>query len=209
MARFFGNVWKTKYATPEKSGWFMWESTKGARDFEYTTAKPTDLRKYLIKKYYDPKVAIMVFINKDSRYDDFGELVICPNGTCLWHASGDRNYDKWTFQDHEIYRVVDPKTGKLGKKFECLEWGYHNGINWKSYHKHNPSSPSLKDLKAAQRVKGAQKKTACRGYRTCRGQIRNAPTASSCVKQRTTTGRRRRKPTPRGRDPRRRPPPAP
>lgn len=169
MSRFFGNVWKTKYATPEKSGWFMWASTKGVRNFEYNTAKPTDLRKHLIKKYYDPKVAVMVFINKNSRYDDFGELVICPDGTCLWHALGDRNYAKWTFQDNEIYRVVDPKTGKIGKKFECLEWGYHNGINWKSYHKNNPSSPSLKDLKAAQRVKDAQKKApAKRIVRGCR-----------------------------------------
>lgn len=125
-------------------------TSKNIKNIEVKAKSVMELRKNLIRDLYAHGKLTIAYIED---YDNVGTLRILQDGRAVWHASRDSNYDKWTWNGYEIYRIVDPATGKLGPLFEDLDFGYHKGIDWASYSKNNKAVRTIAQLRREQKIR--------------------------------------------------------
>ena len=151
------NIWTAKGTPMKEDPLYPSAKTKGGikyKDRHPVQAKSLqELRRNLIRDNYTPGKITLVFVEGKTKYDEVGTLYILSDGRALWRANGDNTYDKWTWNDYEIHRIVDPATGKLGPLFEDLDLGYHKGINWALYSKKNKAARTIAQLRREQKIK--------------------------------------------------------
>lgn len=165
------SIWTVVGQPVKGHGLFIRSTSKNSKFFEVKAKSITELRKNLIRDLYSPVKVAKAYIED---YDDVGTLYVLPDGRAIWHSDRERDYQRWTPNDYEICRLVDPKTGKIGALFEDLSYGYHKGIDWRLYSKNNKAVRTIADLRRQQKIrtitpgiKATPKKTPTK--RTARG----------------------------------------